>query len=549
MGIWSRVRFFNTKLKMKKILLILCVLSMWGAKAQDSLEIQKLGHLPYSGKDLNDIWGYAVNGREYALVGTTKGLSIVEVTNPSQPFEKHFVTGATSTWRDIKTWGHYAYVVHDNFSGTSDGIMIVNLNTIDSSNLDVQHFHPDLVINGQFFSYEKAHNLFVDENGVLYIFGANVGAGGAIMYDVDTDPENPILLGVVNRNYYHDGMAQGDTLWTGAVYDGEFEVFDVSNKANPVLLARQGTPFSFTHNVWVSEDNKTLFTTDEKRGAPVASYDVSDLNNIKKLDEIRTSIYNPDSVIPHNVHVKGDFLVTSYYTSGLQIVDASVPDILVETAYYDTSPLKGDGYRGAWGAYPYLPSGNILVTDIEEGLFILQTSYPRATYLDVKVRDSVTGNVIIGATVDFIQGPVSGATDVFGKYSYGQRDTGTYTMVITAPGYFNDTLVVKMERGVISSFDIAMLPLNFSVAEQQMRDFELYPNPSRGFVSVVMPGLEDPEVSIKIYDISGRIQFEQLSEAGNGRVEVNHKLPAGVYLVKVSNGDEVLQAQRMVVAP
>jgi hypothetical protein len=91
--------------------------------------------------------------------------------------------------------------------------------------------------------------------------------------------------------------------------------------------------------------------------------------------------------------------VTSYYTSGLQIVDASRPDILVETAYYDTSPLTGDGFDGAWGAYPYLPSGNILVTDRQEGLFILGTDYPRASYFTAFVKDSVTGAPLVNAGI------------------------------------------------------------------------------------------------------------------------------------------------------
>ena len=109
-------------------------------------------------------------------------------------------------------------------------------------------------------------------------------------------------------------------------------------------MAWQGTPNAFCHNIWFSDDNQTVYTTDEKTGAFVVSYDVSDLANIAELDRIRTGIFDPTKVIPHNTHVYGDFLVTSYYTSGLQIVDASRPDILVETAYYDTSPFQGDGF-------------------------------------------------------------------------------------------------------------------------------------------------------------------------------------------------------------
>ena len=33
-----------------------------------------------------------------------------------------------------------------------------------------------------------------------------------------------------------------------------------------------------------------------------------------------------------------------------------------------------DSYRGAWGVYPFLPSGNILVSDMQYGLYVLAPS-------------------------------------------------------------------------------------------------------------------------------------------------------------------------------
>lgn len=533
---------------MRKIICLLTLaLTIQVHAQQDSLEMQQLGHVSYTGMDLNDIWGYATLTKEYALVGTTAGLSIVDVTNPQQAIEKHFIPGASSIWRDIKTWGHYAYVVHDSYSGTSDGLMIVDLSTIDSASMDVQRLYPTITVGTTAYNFSKAHNLYIDENGVLYIFGANVGGGGAIMYDVATDPENPQLLGVVNRNYYHDGMARGDTLWGAAIYSGQFEVIDVSQKSSPVLLAQQSTPFTFTHNLWISDDNNTLFTTDEKRAAPVAAYDVSNLSNIKKLDEIRTSVSNPDSVIPHNVHVKGDFLVTSYYTAGVQIVDASVPDILVETAYYDTSPHKGDGYFGAWGAYPFLPSGHILVSDIEEGLFILGTDYPRASFLDVTVKDSLNGSTIIGAQVDLRQSGIQGTTDIFGQFRDGQRDSGTYNLVVSSPGYRNDTVVVKMERGVIRSLSVALLPSDFSVGEPSQPVFALYPNPTRNAFNVELGNIQDPRAQVDIYDLSGKLQYRENFDVGNGKFRIEPGLPEGVYLMRIASGDVIYRSRRITV--
>ena len=93
--------------------------------------------------------------------------------------------------------------------------------------------------------------------------------------------------------------------------------------------------------------------------------------NMQVIDQIQT--YSPESnVIPHNTHVLGNYLVTSYYCDGVTVVDASDPYNLAEVAYYDTSDSTGGTFSGAWGAYPWLPSGNILVTDRQEGLHILK---------------------------------------------------------------------------------------------------------------------------------------------------------------------------------
>ena len=123
--------------------------------------------------------------------------------------------------------------------------------------------------------------------------------------------------------YFHDGMVRGDTILGSAVYQGKFVVVDASLKDSIVVLATHGTPNAFTHNTWISDDNSVLFTTDEIGDAFLTAYDVSDLTNITELDRIQASLGT--SVIPHNAHVNGQWVLTSYYTACVQIVDAKYP--------------------------------------------------------------------------------------------------------------------------------------------------------------------------------------------------------------------------------
>ena len=196
-----------------------------------------------------------------------------------------------------------------------------------------------------------------------------------MILNLNNDPTNPTYEGINNTFYLHDGMARNDTLWGASTSTGEFIIYDVSNKNSPTIIASQPTPGGVTHNCWISNDGNTLFTTQEYSGGYIRSYDVSDIYDIEMLDQIQSWSQFTD-VVPHNTHVIGNYLVTSYYTDGITIIDASDPSNLIEVAYFDTSPqYQGDGYFGCWGAYPYLPSGLILATDRQNGLHVLSTPY------------------------------------------------------------------------------------------------------------------------------------------------------------------------------
>lgn len=307
---------------------------------------------------INDIWGYTTTNNEYALVGTNEGFSVVDITTPVSPVELFFIQGSNTIWRDIKTWQNYAYVVCDN---CNDGLLIVDLNDTTGQ---TYLFNTTL--------FEKAHNIFIDENGFLYAFGGD--PYGVMIFDLNDNPMNPIYKGQNNTFYLHDGMVRNDTLWGASTSNSQFIIYNVSDKSLPNIMASQPTPGGVTHNCWISEDGNTLFTTQEYSGAYIRSYNVSDIYNIEMADQIQ-SWSGFSNVVPHNTHVIGNYLVTSYYTDGITIVDASDPYNLVEVAYFDTSPqYEGDGYYGCWGAYPYLPSGLILATDRQNGLHILSTS-------------------------------------------------------------------------------------------------------------------------------------------------------------------------------
>lgn len=399
---------------------------------------------------LNDVWGYVDQaGNEYALVGAQKGVSIVDVTDPTNPNEVYWHSGNTSVWRDLKEYNGYAYVTTEEI----EGLLIIDMNPLPND--------PIVSTNNYFgeggSQWYTAHNLWIDENGYAYIFGSNRGNGGVIILDLNTDPMNPTEVGTFDDWYVHDGYVRGDTMYLAHIFEGFFSMVDVSDKANPVLLGTQDTPSNFAHNIWPTDDGTHVFTTDEVTNAFLGAYNVTDPVNIFMTDKIQSS--PGDGVVPHNVHVYGDFLVTSYYADGVVIHDISDPENMVEIASYDTYPGTSTSTIGCWGAYPYLPSGTLLATDIDNGLFILNANYQYAAKLEGTVTDEATGSALQGAEIQIIGHDQTEISDLQGEYKTGVAASNTYDITYTKYGYVQKTLTETLTMGDTVIANVALTPL------------------------------------------------------------------------------------------
>ncbi len=441
--------------RQKSILLVwtLAFLAPFGLFAQPSLELA--GHLPYPFR-LSNIWGYtAPDGTEYALVGTEEGVSLVDVSEPSLPVEVYEIPGPTSNWREVKTWGHFAYATNEN----ALGMLVMDLSQLPDTVIYTYH-QPTLTVNGATDVLNTAHSLFIDDEGYLYLNGAqpSLNSGGVLIFDLNIDPWQPPMIGAGEPVYVHDCYARGDRLYTADIYAGEFSVYDISDRTQPQLLATQPTPSLFAHNTWLSDDGNTLFTTDERPNAFTAAYDVSDWQNIRELDRFRRPETEGKNVIPHNVHVLDDYLVLSNYTDGVTIIDAARPDNLLQVANYDTYDGPDGGFAGCWGVYPYFPSGTIVASDINRGLFVLRPTYLRAAYLQGTVRDSISGSPLNGVRLGLVGTATYATTDPFGAFRTGSALAGSYTVLLSKPGYRPELRPVFLQNGQTTTLAAALMP-------------------------------------------------------------------------------------------
>ncbi|HEX8515833.1 MAG TPA: choice-of-anchor B family protein [Bacteroidia bacterium] len=436
-----------------------------------NLNLVQRSHYPYPGKTCANITGYVdTTGREYALVGVSDGLSIVDVTDPVNPVQVKKIPNIDDLWKEVKVYGKYAYVTTEG----GGGLQIVNMSSLPNAAGIVYHSWQPVIPGAGGGTLESIHALHIDGHFV-YLYGSNLFNGGAIAADL-TDPWNPVYAGKYevgsgNQAYVHDGYVRNDTLYAGHIYAGYFSIVDFTNKSAPVEIANQFTPNNFTHNTWLSTDSKTLFTTDEVDGSYVTSYNITDPANIVELDRIQS---NPGSQsIGHNTHIiqvnGNDYAVTSWYKDGLTIVDAGRPHNLVQVANYDNYAGSGGGFEGNWGVYPYLPSGNIIASNIEDGLYVYTPTYERACYLEGIITDSVTGLPLNGASIEILSTSVNENTTISGNYATGiPSPGGTFSVKYSKAGYLSKTFTnISLVPAGVTLKDVALVPVqSFSMSGQ-----------------------------------------------------------------------------------
>jgi len=306
----------NTKLYSMKLMvqsfLLLMVIGLFSSNAQAQLNMTYKSDVQY-GDDvrLSDVWGYWADGREYALVCVANGVSIIDVTDTENPVDLGFADGANSNWRDVKTYEGYAYITNE----TGDGLMVIDLNNLPTpiTSDDYYNWEPDVPGEGVL---GPCHNIFIDDDGYGYLVGCNLNNGGPMYIDLFSNPGSPEFIALGPTVYSHDVYVRDNLMYSSEIFEGDFSIYDVADKNNTTLLARQQTPFDFTHNTWLSDDGNTIFTTDEIGDAPVAAYDISDFDDIQELDQFRPLFTIDQGVLPHNVFVWEDWLIISYYTDG-----------------------------------------------------------------------------------------------------------------------------------------------------------------------------------------------------------------------------------------
>jgi choice-of-anchor B domain-containing protein len=362
---------------MRTTALSLLLLGALPALAQDSLNVRHLFNwddpdipvgIPALFNQYNEVWGYAANGREYAFLGSSLGVHVLDVTDPANTVLVDHVPGRVSgegvIHRDYKVHAGHLYATCD--QGPSS-LQIMDLQYLPDS-VHLVYDSDELLV--------RAHNIQVDTvHARLYTCG---GSTQFSVYSI-ADPANPVLLSNCEADipwwgstvgYVHDCFVRDNIVWCNDE-DG-MHVIDFSNVNAPVILGSltdypdQG----YNHSGWMNDAGTLYAMADETHGSPVKLIDATDLSDLEIVSTVTTGVH-PTSIV-HNPFFTGDLLHAAYYYDGYWLWNTADPAQPLLLGYYDTSAVpNSDGYSGAWGVYPFLPSGNILVSDMQTGLWVL----------------------------------------------------------------------------------------------------------------------------------------------------------------------------------
>jgi len=391
--------------------------------------------LQLGGTSVNDIWGWTdpTNGKEYALVGLTDGISFVDISDPNNPVvvgklnesstaakliglaaveefpacvigigdspaAKNVVQG--SAWRDVKVFDNHAFVVSD---GQIHGMQVFDLTRLREFAGTAMIFQEDAFYD----QLGNAHNIAINEaTGFAYAVGVTSAEicgdpSGSGLHIIDiNDPKNPTFAGCyidpeteipgsisVGIGYIHDTQCvvyEGvdeehfgkEVCFSSA--EGAVVISDVSDKENTSTIGFSSvTGMQYSHQGWLTEDQRYFLMNDELDETRLGRNTRTYVWDVRNLDEPTLVGYytHETPTIDHNLYVKNNFVFQANYAAGLRIfrIGDLTKSELIPVAFFDTQPTNNaKNYVGAWSNYPFFKSGVTVVSDINDGLFILK---------------------------------------------------------------------------------------------------------------------------------------------------------------------------------
>ncbi len=516
----------------------------------------------------NEVFGFEEKGVEYAVLGSTQGAHIIDLSNPGNLVEVDFVPGqyrGNVTHRDYEVRNGYLYMVCDQ---ANSSLQIADLSFLPDS-VHVVYDSRNLVV--------RSHNIFIDStNEILYTCGGSSLLGNNELRLIDisaptaptliTDLQNDVTWWSSFVGYVHDIFVKDNIAYTND--ENAMHIIDFNNPASPVILGSISSypDQGYNHSGYLMEDDTTYVMCDETHGKRTKFMDVSDMANIQVTDLEGPALPN-NSQIPHNPIIKGDYAYISYYYDGVQVYDISDKFNVKNIGYYDTyQGPNAPGGEGCWGVYPLLSSGKILASDRRRGLFVLDhltppfanfdhpnLSKPESAglnYVSFNLSNELDDVVSVTIDLDTVNSTATRnqdftTTSVFPRtftFSNGKiRDSLAFFLIDDMDAEPTETIILNITtvtNGKIGSVasDTLFIQDNelVGIEENSYSGISMYPNPILSGRSVHF----SEAVSFTLMDVRGKI----IAQERTNEIKTMG-LPKGIYFVRYDNKIEKLVIQ------
>jgi hypothetical protein len=344
---------------------------------EDPVNVEKVASWDGYGGYYADVYGQP--GYAFVAQWYDNGVLIVDLSDPAAPtLLKEYSVGSPNQYasaQDVEVHDGLMYIGLD--SDGNDSAIIVDVR--DPAN-PVQLTR--ITIN----SLRDVHELNFD-SGWLYLADSrsnHVAIVDLTAYDPDDPPAQitkaAYIVNNIGNEFVHSVLARHGRMYCSAWGSGLW-VYDVSDLANtePRLLGKASG--RAVHSCWPTDDRRYVLLCEERRGGPLRIFEMIDQEDgtlaLEFRDEYKVTTNRAISV--HNVMLVGYRAFCAWYQIGLQVfdLDPATGELRLIGSYDTTSSSGSGGYDGAWGVYPYNGQDQVLISDIQTGLWVLDLGYLR----------------------------------------------------------------------------------------------------------------------------------------------------------------------------
>jgi choice-of-anchor B domain-containing protein len=352
-------------------------------------------HVPPSeigGASTNEVWGWTdpLDGKEYVILGRNNGVSFFTIDDPANPIQIGFLPtfSTPSLWRTFRTYQNYLFIGSE---ASGHGLQIFDLTRLRNPETLPATFTTDAHYSG----FSRCHTLVIhEESGLLFACGTNTYSGGLHVVDISNPLAPTIAGGYSDDGYTHEAQVM---TYTGpdADYQNDIIVFCYNGNAPASLTIVNATdpsdiqtvsitnysPSAYCHQGWLTPDGRHLLMNDElDESNNLTDFTRTLIWNVEDLDDpiYEGDFLGPTEAIDHNLFNIGNLSFQSNYTAGLRLIDYTDIDNmnLQEVAFFDHFPSNDNAvFQGTWMHYPYFESGIIPISDLYNGMFLVEVNF------------------------------------------------------------------------------------------------------------------------------------------------------------------------------